>query len=146
MIKDTIVLILCIIIYFGCLIELIRIKMCKININDYFYCALNNKIYMKSSMISKKKWKSLKREENKERIFYGFDKLAENKIYKLITHKAMIYRLMACEELGYITIIKIKTVFVLIFFHTCLFNRLTSNSFSGDTQVNNCCNQYYCGY
>lgn len=48
--------------------------MCKININDYFYCALNNKIYMKSSMISKKKWKSLKREENKERIFYGFDK------------------------------------------------------------------------
>ena len=108
MIKDTIVLILCIIIYFGCLIELIRIKMCKININDYFYCALNNKIYMKSSMISKKKWKSLKREENKERIFYGFDKLAENKIYKLITHKAMIYRLMACEELGYITIIKIK--------------------------------------
>lgn len=109
MIKDTIVLILCIIIYFGCLIELIRIKMCKININDYFYCALNNKIYMKSSMISKKKWKSLKREENKERIFDGFDKLAENKIYKLITHKAMIYRLMACEELGYITIIKIKT-------------------------------------
>ena len=99
MIKDTIVLILCIIIYFGCLIELIRIKMCKININEYFYCALNNKIYMKSSMISKKKWKSLKREENKERIFVGFDKL---------THKAMIYRLMACEELGYITIIKIK--------------------------------------
>ena len=47
MIKDTIVLILCIIIYFGCLIELIRIKMCKININDYFYCALNNKIYLK---------------------------------------------------------------------------------------------------
>ena len=46
--------------------------------------------------------------ENKEHIFDGFEKLAENKIYKLITHKAMIYRLMACEELGYITIIQIK--------------------------------------
>ena len=33
----------------------------------------------------------LKREENKEHIFDGFEKLAENKIYKLITHKAMIY-------------------------------------------------------
>lgn len=32
--------------------------MCKININDYFYCALNNKIYMKSSMISKKSGKA----------------------------------------------------------------------------------------
>ena len=108
MIENIIESILCLIIFFWGLIVILRIKMCKININDYFYCALNNKIYMKSSMISKKKWKSLKREENKERIFDGFDKLAENKIYKLITHKAMIYRLMACEELGYITIIQIK--------------------------------------
>lgn len=111
MIKDTIVLILCIIIFFGGLIVILRIKICKININDYFYCALNNRIYMKGGMINKIKWKHLKREENKEHIFDGFEKLAENKIYKLITHKAMIYRLMACEELGYITIIQKKNMY-----------------------------------
>ena len=57
MIENIIESILCLIIFFWGLIVILRIKICKININDYFYCALNNRIYMKGGMINKIKWK-----------------------------------------------------------------------------------------
>ena len=50
MIENIIESILCLIIFFGGLIVILRIKICKININDYFYCALNNRIYKQNKM------------------------------------------------------------------------------------------------
>lgn len=109
MIADIIIYILVFCVLVLPIIKIILSKS-KYNINDYFYCSLNNHIYMRNN---KKEWKKHTYYTNKRKMFDNFEKLPTNRIIKCLTHKHIIKKLNLYQKRGYISDLKIYPTIII---------------------------------